>query len=171
MPTFTCFTAPGKLTLPQKAEIANWCTSVYHEEFGIKRYLIQVIFEEVASGDQYIAGQPAPDVVWIRCDVRSGRDEALKSRLLLRVQQGVAKTAKIPEEAIWFYLNDLPAMNIMEWGHIMPRPTPAETLEIVPVTDPAIVPHDDERWFGALSEPFKTRLRSLEAATTSTAAH
>lgn len=76
MPTFTCFTAPGKLTLPQKAEIANWCTSVYHEEFGIKRYLIQVIFEEVASGDQYIAGQPAPDVVWIRCDVRSGRDEA-----------------------------------------------------------------------------------------------
>lgn len=62
-------------------------------------------------------------------------------------------------------------MNIMEWGHIMPRPTPAETLEIVPVTDPGVVPHDDERWFGALSEPFKTRLRSLEAATTSTAAH
>ena len=173
MPTFTCFTAPEKLTLPQKAEIANWCTSVYHEEFGIKRYLIQVIFEEFASGDQYIAGQPAPDVVWIRCDVRSGRDEELKSRLLRRVQQGIAKTAKVPKDVIWFYLNDLPAMNIMEWGHIMPRPTPAETLEIVPVTDPEKVPHDDERWFEGLSEPFKTRLRSLEAATTSTstAAH
>ena len=60
MPTFTCFTAPNKLTQAQKAEIANLCTDVYHEEFGIARYLIQVIFQEFGSGDQYIAGQPAP---------------------------------------------------------------------------------------------------------------
>ena len=171
MPTFTCYTAPGKLTVDQKAEIANWCTNVYHEEFGIARYLIQVIFEEFGRGDQYIAGQPAPDVVWIQCYVRAGRDEELKSRLLRRVQEGVAQTANIPEESVWFYLTDIPAMNIMEWGHIMPRPTAAETLEIVPVTDPAIVPHDDERWFGELSEPFKSRLRSLGAATTSTESH
>ena len=35
MPTFICFTAPGKLTLAQKGDIANWCTRVDHEEFGI----------------------------------------------------------------------------------------------------------------------------------------
>jgi hypothetical protein len=34
MPTFACFTAPGKLTLAQNGEIANWCTNLYHEEFG-----------------------------------------------------------------------------------------------------------------------------------------
>jgi hypothetical protein len=62
-------------------------------------------------------------------------------------------------------------MNIMEWGHIMPRPTAAETLEIVPVTDPGVVPHDDERWFEELSEPFKARMRSLGAITTPTALH
>ena len=171
MPTFTCYTAPEKLTVAQKAEIANWCTDVYHEEFGIARYLIQVIFEEFASGDQYIAGRPAPDVVWIQCYVRAGRDEELKGRLLRRVQQGVAKTANIPEESVWFYLTDIPAMNIMEWGHIMPRPTAAETLEIVPVTDPGVVPHDDERWFEALSEPFKARMRSLGAETPSAKVH
>jgi phenylpyruvate tautomerase PptA (4-oxalocrotonate tautomerase family) len=163
MPTFTCFTAPKKLTLAQKAEIANLCTNVYHEEFGIARYLIQVIFEEFANGDQYIAGQPAPDVVWIQCYVRAGRDEELKARLLHRVQQGVAKTANVPEESVWFYLTDIPAMNIMEWGHIMPRPTQAETLSIETITDPRVVPHDDERWFEALSEPFKARLRALSS--------
>ena len=91
MPTFECFTAPGKLTVVQKAQIANWCTSVYHEEFGIARFLIQVIFEEFASGDQYIGGQPAPDIIWIRCDVRSGRNEELKSRLLQRVQKALPR--------------------------------------------------------------------------------
>jgi phenylpyruvate tautomerase PptA (4-oxalocrotonate tautomerase family) len=161
MPTFTCFTAPKKLTLAQKAEIANWCTDVYHEEFGIARYLIQVIFEEFASGDQYIAGQPAPDVVWIQCYVRSGRNEELKTRLLHRVQQGVAKTANVSEESVWFYLTDIPAMNIMEWGHIMPRPNPSETIEILNVNDPVAVAHDDERWFEAVSEPLKARLRAL----------
>ncbi len=60
MPTFECFTAPEVLTVAQKAEIANVCTNVYHEEFGIARYLIQVIFQNFAKGDQYIAGQPAP---------------------------------------------------------------------------------------------------------------
>jgi phenylpyruvate tautomerase PptA (4-oxalocrotonate tautomerase family) len=161
MPTFECFTAPGKLTLTQKEQIANWFTDVYHQEFGIARYLIQVIFQEFANGDQYIAGQPAPDVIWIRCDVRAGRNEELKARLLHGVQKGVAKAANIPEESVWFYLNNLPAMNIMEWGHIMPRPTPAETIGIETVTDPKVVPLDDLHWFDALSEPFKARLREL----------
>jgi phenylpyruvate tautomerase PptA (4-oxalocrotonate tautomerase family) len=165
MPTFTCYTAPKKLTLTQKAEIANLCTNIYHEEFGIARYLIQVIFQEFANGDQYIAGQPAPDVVWIQCYVRAGRDEELKGRLLHRVQQAVAKTANVPEESVWFYLTDIPAMNIMEWGHIMPRPRPAETIAIVTVTDPRVVPHDDEHWFEDLSEAFKARLRALPTST------
>jgi phenylpyruvate tautomerase PptA (4-oxalocrotonate tautomerase family) len=89
----------------------------YHEEFGLGRYLIQVIFYEIAKDDRYIAGEPAqPDVVWIRCDVREGRNEEMKARLLHRVQQGVAKTANVPEEDVWFYLCNLPSMNIMEWG-------------------------------------------------------
>ena len=81
------------------------------------------------------------------------------------MQQSVAKIAKVPEESVWFYLTDIPAMNIMEWGHIMPRPTPAETISILTVTDPRVVPHDDEHWFDALSEPFKARLRALHSGT------
>ncbi len=43
----------------------------------------------------------------------------------------------------------------------MPRPNPAETIEIVTVNNPRAVVHDDERWFGALSEPFKARQQAL----------
>ena len=75
-----------------------------------------MIFQEFANGDQYIAGQPASDVIWIRCDVRAGRNEELKARLLHGVQKGVAKAANIPDESVWFYLNNLPAMNIMRVG-------------------------------------------------------
>jgi phenylpyruvate tautomerase PptA (4-oxalocrotonate tautomerase family) len=147
MPTFNCFTAPGKLASAQKKEIARVFTDVYREEFGLARYFTQVIFYEIATEDRYIGGEPAPaDVVWIRCDVREGRNEDMKSRLLHRVQKGVAKIAKVPEEDIWFYLCDLPSMNIMEWGHNMPP------LRAMP---------DDDVVFTSLSAPLQKALRAL----------
>jgi phenylpyruvate tautomerase PptA (4-oxalocrotonate tautomerase family) len=148
MPTYSCFTSAGKLTPAQKKEIARVCTDVYHDEFGIARYLIQVIFYELPTGDQYIGGEPARlDLVWIRCDVRAGRTDDMKARLLHRVQRGVAEIANIPEEAVWIYLCDLPPMNIMAWGHIMP-----DLCGAMP---------DDDSWFEALSAPFKESLRRL----------
>jgi phenylpyruvate tautomerase PptA (4-oxalocrotonate tautomerase family) len=150
MPTYTCFTAPGKLTAAQKKELADWLTTVYLEEFGLARYMTQVIFEEVAKEDRYIAGKPArPDLVWIRCDVREGRSVEMKTRLLHRIQQGVAKIANVPQEAVWTYFCDLAPENIMEWGHIMP-----------PLRDTR--PNDDT-WFQELSDPFKEYLRQLAA--------
>jgi phenylpyruvate tautomerase PptA (4-oxalocrotonate tautomerase family) len=147
MPTYNCFTSPGKLTPAQKKEIARLCTDDYREEFGLARYFTQVIFYEVARDDRYIGGEPAPsDIFWIRCDVRLGRNEEMKARLLHRVQQGVAKAAKIPEEKVWIYLCDLPSENIMEWGHIMPP------LRAMP---------DDEVVFKSLSAPLQASLRPL----------
>jgi phenylpyruvate tautomerase PptA (4-oxalocrotonate tautomerase family) len=150
MPTYTCFTASGKLTAAQKKELANWLTTVYLEEFGLARYMTQVIFEEVSKEDRYVAGKSArPDLVWIRCDVRLGRSVDMKTRLLHRIQQGVAKIANVPNEAVWTYFCDLPPENIMEWGHIMP-----------PLND--TMPKDDA-WFQELSDPFKEYLRQLAA--------
>jgi phenylpyruvate tautomerase PptA (4-oxalocrotonate tautomerase family) len=160
MPTYNCFTAPEKLNLKQKKELAEWLTSTYHEEFGLERYLIQAIFYEVAKDDRYIAGQPVPsDVVWIRCDVRQGRSRQQKAKLLHRIRQGVAKIGNVPEEAVWIYFCDLPEENIMEWGHMM---LPLRAM-----------PENDSAWFEALPEPFKERLQALakRPATMSTEAH
>lgn len=148
MPTYTCYTAPGKLTAEQKQELADWLTTVYFEEFGLSRYMTQVIFHEVAKDDRYIAGKPArPDLVWTRCDVREGRSVEMKTKLLRRIQQGVAKIANVPEEAVWTYFCDLPPEDIMEWGHIMP-----------PLRDTR---PNDAAWFQELSPPFKEYLRQL----------
>jgi phenylpyruvate tautomerase PptA (4-oxalocrotonate tautomerase family) len=146
MPTFTCFTSPGRLTQAQKDEIAGVCTDVYHEEFGLEGYLIQVIFCEVAEGDRYVDGRAAPsDVVWIRCDLREGRDEAQKAGLLHRLRQGVALSSNVSEEAVWIYICDIPPMNLMVWGHSMPALV-------------AGMPQDDN-WFEELSEATRARLR------------
>ncbi len=108
MPTFECFTAPEKLTVAQKAEIANLCTTVYHEEFGIARYLIQVIFRKFESGDQYIGGEPAPDIVWIRCDVRSGRNEELKAKSFTGFSKALPRPRGSPRRWSGFILMTSP---------------------------------------------------------------
>jgi phenylpyruvate tautomerase PptA (4-oxalocrotonate tautomerase family) len=153
MPTWTCFTTQGQLTLEQKEEIARVCTDVYLEEFGLARYMTQVLFHEIATGDRYIAAKPArPDLIFLRCDVREGRTADQKARLLHGVQQGVAKAADVPEEAVWIYLNDLPPFNIMEWGHIMPH--------LGAVSDDRALPQD-QPWFAELSAPMQASLRQL----------
>ena len=151
MPTYTCSTAQGKLRPEQKKELAGWLATVYREVFGLQRYMTQVIFHELAEDDRYIGGHPVPsDVIWIRCDVREGRSEEQKAKLLHRIQEWVAKIANVPGESVWIYFDDLPPMNIMEWGHIMPH------LREMPA-----FPENDSAWFDQLSEPYKERLRTL----------
>jgi phenylpyruvate tautomerase PptA (4-oxalocrotonate tautomerase family) len=149
MPTYNCFASPETLTVEKKKQVADWLTRVYQEEFGLPRYMTQVIFFEVAKDDRYVAGKPArPDLVWVRCDVREGRNNEMKAKLLHRIQQGISKIADVPAEAVWVYFCDLPPEDIMEWGHIMPP------LRAMP---------DDDTWFKALSAPFQDYLRKLVA--------
>jgi phenylpyruvate tautomerase PptA (4-oxalocrotonate tautomerase family) len=124
MPTYVCSTAAGRLTPTQKTDIVRCITTVHHEEVDAPRYLVQVIFCEVASGNHYIAGEPArPDQIWIRGDLRGGRTEEQKGKILRRILQGVAKfAAAAAEEAVWVYLSDIPATNISEYGRILPLP-------------------------------------------------
>jgi len=151
MPTYSCFIAKGKLKPEQKKELADCLATVYHEVFGLQRYMTQVIFHELATDDRYIGGHPVPsDVIWIRCDVREGRSEEQKAKLLHRIQDVVAKIGTVPRESVWIYFDDLPPMNIMEWGHIMPH------LRAMPA-----FPENDTTWFDELSEPYKERLRAL----------
>jgi phenylpyruvate tautomerase PptA (4-oxalocrotonate tautomerase family) len=56
VPTYVCSAAAGRLTSDQKAEIVRSITAIHHEETGAPRYLVQVIFYDVAQGGCYIAG-------------------------------------------------------------------------------------------------------------------
>ena len=92
MPTYVCSAATGRLTPAQKAEIVRSITAIHHEETGAPRYLVQVIFYDLAPDSHYVAGQLAPaDQIWVRGDIRGGRTNEQKSQMLRRIMQGVGR--------------------------------------------------------------------------------
>ena len=144
MPTYVCTAAGGRLTPVQKAEIARCITAVHHEETGAPRYLVQVIFHDLTPDSHYVAGQLAPvDQIWVRGDIRGGRTNEQKSRMLRRIMQDVGNTSGAAEDAVWVYLSDIPAANIAEYGCVL------------------LPPGEEDAWFASLPETMQDRLRSL----------
>jgi phenylpyruvate tautomerase PptA (4-oxalocrotonate tautomerase family) len=100
MPTYVCSAATGRLTPTQKTEIVRSITAVHHEETGAPRYLVQVIFHDIAPGNHYVAGLPAPaDQIWIRADIRGGRTDEQKRKMLRRMMQDIGRASGAAEDA------------------------------------------------------------------------
>ena len=135
---------PGRLTPAQKLEIVQSITAIHHEETGAPRYFVQVIFYDMAHANHYIAGQLAPaGQMWIRGDIRDGRSEEQKSRMLSRILQEVGRIGNIAEEEVWIYLSDIPAQNMAEYGRVLP------------------VPGAENAWFATLPATLRERLGPL----------
>lgn len=144
MPTYVCSAATGRLTSDQKTEIVRSITAIHHEETGAPRYLVQVIFNDVAPGGHYIAGRSAPaDQIWVRADIRAGRTDEQKSRMLRRLVRDVSKGSGAAEERVWVYLSEIPAENIAEYGRMLPPPG------------------SEDAWFATLPDGLRERLRPL----------
>ena len=144
MPTYVCSAATGRLTSDQKAEIVRRITAIHHEETGAPRYLVQVIFCDVAPGSHYIAGRPAPaDQIWVRADIRDGRTDGQKSQMLHRIMQDVGKASGAAEETVWVYLSEIPAENIAEYGRVL------------------LPPGSEDAWFATLPDALREKLRFL----------
>jgi phenylpyruvate tautomerase PptA (4-oxalocrotonate tautomerase family) len=74
MPTYACSAAIRRLTLVQKAEIARSITAIHREETGAPRYLVQVIFYDLAPDSHYVAGLLAPADQILRSNTPARRD-------------------------------------------------------------------------------------------------
>jgi phenylpyruvate tautomerase PptA (4-oxalocrotonate tautomerase family) len=144
MPIYVCTAALGRLTPVQKTEIAKGITAIYREETGAPGYLVQVIFYDIAPGNHYVAGRPAPaDQICIRCDTRSGKTNTQKSQMLRRIMQDVARVSGAAEDAVSVLLCELPAANIAEYGRVAPAPG------------------EEDAWFSSLPDALRERLRAL----------
>jgi phenylpyruvate tautomerase PptA (4-oxalocrotonate tautomerase family) len=144
MPTYACSVAAGRLTPAQKLEVVQSITAIHHEETGAQRFFVQVIFYDIAPGNHYIAGQKAPaGQIWIRGDIRDGRTEEQKRRIISRILQDVSRTSGIAEDEVWVYLSDIPAHNIAEYGRVLPAPG------------------GEDAWFAALPGALRERLEPL----------
>jgi phenylpyruvate tautomerase PptA (4-oxalocrotonate tautomerase family) len=144
MPTYVCSASAGRLTPVQKANIARSVTAIHHEETGAPRYLVQVIFYDVAAHSHYVAGQIAPaDQIWIRRDIRGGRTPKQKSQLLRRIMQDVGRASGAAEDTVWVYLSEIPSSNIAEYGRAL------------------LPPGEEDAWFSTLPHALQETLGPL----------
>jgi phenylpyruvate tautomerase PptA (4-oxalocrotonate tautomerase family) len=123
MPTYTVTTATNRLTPRQKTRIAQDITRIHKEVTGAPAFFVQVLFADVDPVNQFIGGKPLQhDLVFLHGHIRAGRSPEQKQDLLLQLIQSLAEAAAVPKNAIWVYLNELPASHMAEFGHTLPQP-------------------------------------------------
>lgn len=144
MPTYVCWTRAGQLSPDQRKRIAKSITEAHHDVARAPRYFVQVIFSELTAHSHYVAGEEAePGHIWIRADIRSGRTQEQKSRLLTRIVDEVCAISGAPRENVWVYISDIPGTSVVEFGHILPQPG------------------EEDAWFAKLPHELQERLRSI----------
>lgn len=144
MPTYVCWTRAGNLSDEQRRNIAKAITEAHHEIALAPRYLVQVIFNEVELGRHFVAGNPAPDAqMWVRADIRTGRTDDQKSKLMQMIIDDICAITKALPEQVWVYINDIPGSSIMEFGQVLPRPG------------------EEAAWFAGLPPELQEKLRKL----------
>jgi phenylpyruvate tautomerase PptA (4-oxalocrotonate tautomerase family) len=87
------------------------------------RYFVQVVFYEIGPDSHFIGGEPAPaGQIWIRADIRFGRTQQQKTRILNRILEEVSEIMQISKEEVWVYISDIPAESVAEHGRSLPAP-------------------------------------------------
>ncbi|MCJ2127147.1 tautomerase family protein [Methylobacterium sp. J-077] len=141
MPTYAISTAKD-LTAEQRAGIVASITAIHAVEATAPRYFVQIIFNRVEPGSIFIGGEPAsPDHVWVRADIRAGRTREQKARMLRRIMAETSGILGISEQDVWVYISDIPALSVLEFGHVLPEPG------------------EEEQWLAALPSALREKLR------------
>jgi phenylpyruvate tautomerase PptA (4-oxalocrotonate tautomerase family) len=144
MPTYTCWSETGVVPPETRAKIATALTEIHHEVAAAPRYFVQVLFVGLAPDSLFLAGQAASDGhVWIRADIRAGRTEETKGKLLRRITTEVGAILGLAPEQVWVYICDIPGPNIAEYGRVLPDPG------------------QEDAWFGELPQDLQERLAKL----------
>ena len=143
MPTYTCTLASHRLTPEQKARVASEITRVHNEVTGAATFFAQVIFQEIAPSNYFVAGKPlVGDQIFLHGQIRAGRSALDRTRLLTSLHRAVAAAADAQASSVWVYLTDLPARDMIEYGHVLPEPG------------------DEARWLNSLPESDRRRMES-----------
>jgi phenylpyruvate tautomerase PptA (4-oxalocrotonate tautomerase family) len=120
MPFYGCSVPTGSLTGNQQHDLAQAITRIHTEVTGASPALVHVLFNEVASAALYSGGERASEVI-IAGDIRAGRSDADKARILREVGGACAAITGRSLDAIAVVLRDVPAKNIFERGEIAPE--------------------------------------------------
>lgn len=120
MPFYGCSVPAGSLTDDQKHELAKAITRIHTEVTGASPALVHVVFNDVASAALYSGGEHASEII-IAGDIRAGRSDAAKERILREVGDACAAITGRSLDTIAVVVRDVPAKNIFERGEIAPQ--------------------------------------------------
>lgn len=123
MPTYTVRTATGRLDPALRRRLAEAITAAHTDATGAQAFFAQVVFEEVDAERHFVAGRPVADeMVFVHGQIRAGRTDEQRSRLLEGVVGAVVEVVGVERRAVWAYLIELPASNMVEYGRVLPPP-------------------------------------------------
>jgi phenylpyruvate tautomerase PptA (4-oxalocrotonate tautomerase family) len=143
MPTYVCSVPAGSLTITQKTAVAEAIARIHNEATGAPQFLVQVIIDENQSRDRFLGGQLTTNHIWIRGDIRAGRTEEQRKKLMLNIVRDVSQITGVNEDSIWVYLCNLEPTDMVEYGQVLPAPG------------------DEQAWFAQLPQPLKDYLARL----------
>jgi phenylpyruvate tautomerase PptA (4-oxalocrotonate tautomerase family) len=143
MPTYVCSVPPRLLDGRQKAEIAQAISRRHSGATGAPSFFVQVQIDESASRHRFLGGTLTDDHIWIRADIRAGRPDDVRQRLMLDIMHDVSKITGLPASSIWIYLCNLAPTDMVEYGHVLPAPG------------------QEKQWFAALPEALQQYLVKL----------
>lgn len=139
MPTYTLTIPVGALCADQKARAAHGITRIHNEVTAAATFFAQVIIHEVAEGHYFVGGRPlVGKQAYLQGQIRGGRSAPDRKRLLLGLRDAVVTAGDFARADVWVYLIDLPARDMVEYGHILPEPGDEQAwMEGLPPADRA----------------------------------
>lgn len=118
MPTYVVY-APT-LSSETKQALARAIASRHSEITGAPKWFAQVVFP---TSERYVGGARVEDGhIWVRGDIRSGRDVTTRSKLAEAIARDVATITGFQLESCWVYITSVDASDIVEYGRVMPHP-------------------------------------------------
>jgi phenylpyruvate tautomerase PptA (4-oxalocrotonate tautomerase family) len=142
MPTYVCSVPPGKLNDSQKSEIAGCISNRHSEATGAPQSMVQVVIEETRA-DRYLGFKRTSDHIWVRGDIRAGRTEEARVKMMLNMMEDINRITGIGDDNIWIYLCNLAPTDMVEYGHVLPKPG------------------KEKQWFGQLPQSLQRYLASV----------
>ena len=129
----------------QKGDIAEAIARIHSEETGAPIFFCQIVIEEKEKKptERFLGPTRASGQIWIRGDIRAGRTEAQRTQIMLRIMEDVGRIAAVTKEDIWVYLCNLAPTDMVEYGHVLPKPG------------------EETAWFDGLPRSLQDHMRKL----------
>lgn len=143
MPTYVCSFPHGLLTGTTRVRIAKAIATRHAEATGAPAFFVQVVIDENPNRTRFLGGSPSDEHVWIRADIRAGRAEAVRQSLMLKIMEDISAITGIAAQNVWVYINNLEPTDMVEFGHVLPRPG------------------EEQQWFERLPAQLQAYLSSL----------